>query len=336
MQDRRSEFDVTNTVQVSSPAAVRNAVYGLFSDLYPNQDFSLISDAFDEFTSMFTGEADGFEGCDTVYHDIQHTLDMTLAFSRLVAGHELQAEDADKLGEHRATVGIVVALFHDAGYIRRTHENEQSGSEHTRNHVSRGAALIRDYLNRHGLSEAADVASEIVHFTGEEVDHKDIQTDDTKYITVGHLLGTADLIAQMSDRCYLEKCRDRLFPEFVLGGLATKNNGNGNESQIVYESGIDLLRKTPGFFHDTSRKRLDGLFHKSYRYIESLFDGENPYMKSVEQNLNYLQVVIAHEMWPKLRRQPPCFTSDEYNLTDTQKMAQLKLEGIDSEDYEID
>jgi hypothetical protein len=38
---------------------------------------------------------------------------------------------------------------------------------------------------------------------------------------LGNMLGTADIIAQMADRCYLEKCRDRLFPEFVAGGLAS-------------------------------------------------------------------------------------------------------------------
>ena len=330
MQERHSEYDVTNTVQVSSPGAVRDAVRQLFASQYAELDFSLISDAFDEFTAMFTGEAEGFEGCDTVYHDIQHTLDMSLAFARLVVGHDLQVDEAAQLGPHRATVGMVVALFHDAGYIRRSHENEKSGSEYTRNHVSRGAALIRDYLARHGLSEAGDVASQIVHFTGEEMSHADIKTEDDKFITVGHLLGTADLIAQMSDRCYLEKCRDRLFPEFVLGGIAT--NGDNKNGKIIYESGIDLLRKTPGFFHETSRKKLDGLFRESYRFLEVLFDGENPYMKAVEQNLNYLQVVIAHEMWLKLRREPPCFTSESSSLSDTQELAQLKLDEIDLDD----
>ena len=43
---------------------------------------------------------------------------------------------------------------------------------------------------------------------------------DPRDIKLGHLLGTADMIAQMADRCYLEKCRDRLYPEFVLGGVA--------------------------------------------------------------------------------------------------------------------
>ena len=46
------------------------------------------------------------------------------------------------------------------------------------------------------------------------------QVADRRDITVGHLLGTADMIAQMADRCYLEKCRDRLYAEFVLGGVA--------------------------------------------------------------------------------------------------------------------
>ncbi|MEM7281309.1 MAG: HD domain-containing protein [Pseudomonadota bacterium] len=318
---------MTNTVQVSSPDAVRDAVQHLLQGQYPELDFSLVSDAFDEFTAIFTGEAEGFEGCDTVYHDIQHTLDMSLAFARLLVGHDRQVGDETRLGPDRAAVGMIVALFHDAGYIRRSHENEKSGSEYTRNHVTRGAALIRDYLNRHGLATAGDVASQVVHFTGEEIKHDDIEVDDSKYITVGHLLGTADLIAQMSDRCYLEKCRDRLFPEFVLGGIAT--NGDNKNGKIIYESGIDLLRKTPGFFHETSRKKLDGLFNKSYRFLEVLFNGENPYMQAVEQNLNYLQVVIAHEMWLKLRREPPCFTSERSSLSDTQELAQLKLNGID-------
>ena len=51
------------------------------------------------------------------------------------------------------------------------------------------------------------------------------------YRLLGNMLGSADIIAQMSDRCYLEKCRDRLFPEFVWGGLASAQ-GSGAESGL--------------------------------------------------------------------------------------------------------
>ena len=42
--------------------------------------------AFYDFERLFTGRYPGYLGCDTTYHDMQHTLDMTLALARLVAG----------------------------------------------------------------------------------------------------------------------------------------------------------------------------------------------------------------------------------------------------------
>ena len=38
-QDRRNDYDVTNTVQVSNPVAVRNAVHELFSSTFPGMPF---------------------------------------------------------------------------------------------------------------------------------------------------------------------------------------------------------------------------------------------------------------------------------------------------------
>ena len=65
------------------------------------------------------------------------------------------------------------------------------------------------------------------------------------------------MIAQMADRCYLEKCRDRLYAEFVLGGMALPIAANGGR-QVHYASGLDLLRQTPEFVAETRAKRLDG------------------------------------------------------------------------------
>ena len=65
----------------------------------------------------------------------------------------------------------------------------------------------------------------------------------------GHLLGTADMLAQMADRCYLEKCRDRLYAEFVLGDVAVHAGREG--VKVLYGSGLDLLRQTPKFIAST-------------------------------------------------------------------------------------
>ncbi len=97
---------------------------------------------------------------------------------------------------------------------------QANGAEFTRNHVSRGAEFLRHYLPQIGLGEWIEVASQIIHFTGYERPFAEIITHDARDVRLGHLLGTADMIAQLADRCYLEKCRDRLYPEFVLGGVA--------------------------------------------------------------------------------------------------------------------
>jgi hypothetical protein len=157
------------------------------------------------------------------------------------------------------------------------------------------------------MAEWVPVATKVVHFTGYEVQFDQIRLDDHRDRIVGHIVGTGDLIAQMADRCYLEKCRDRLYPEFVLGGIAMPNNKDGNPS-IKYRSGLDVLRQTPEFVQDVRRTRLDGEFASVYRHLEVLFNGRNPYMESIQANLDYLDEVLRTGGWPMLRRDPPCFT----------------------------
>jgi hypothetical protein len=157
------------------------------------------------------------------------------------------------------------------------------------------------------MAEWVPVATKIVHFTGYEVQFDQIRLDDPLDRRLGHLIGTGDLIAQISDRCYLEKCRDRLYPEFVLGGIAMPSNSEGQPS-VRYSSGLDVLRQTPGFIEEMRRTRLDGEFQGAYRSLEVLFNGRNPYIEAIDRNLEYLSEVLRTGRWPMLRRDPPCFT----------------------------
>ena len=174
-----------------------------------------------------------------------------------------------RLGAERAVVGLITGLFHDVGYLRRADDTDsRNGAEFTRTHVSRGARFLTDYLPAVGLAHWTPVVTEIIHFTGYEVPFARIEAKvpDPRDITLGHLLGTADMIAQMADRCYLEKCRDRLYAEFVLGGVALPFcDGN---PQVKYASGLDLLRQTPDFVMDVRTKRLDREFHRAYQLPE--------------------------------------------------------------------
>ena len=306
---RPNDFDVTGTVQVSSTAAVREAVETLCQATWNNFPFEPVTRAFNQFERMFAGEVPGYHGVDTVYHDLQHTLDVTLALARLMAGHDRTVLAAAQLGAERAAAGLIIGLFHDVGYLRRMDEDDcRHGAELTRVHVSRGAQFLADYLPQVQLSAWAPVAREIIHYTGYEVPFDRIVVADPKDKTLGHLIGTADMIGQMADRCYLEKCRDRLYPEFVLGGMALPISSNGGR-HVRYASGLDVLRQTPEFVSETRAKRLDGAFGGAYRHIEALYGGENPYIDMIDRNVGYLNRVLRSENWRLLRRNPPVFSA---------------------------
>ena len=325
-QDRRNDYDVTNTVQVSNPVAVRDAVQTLFAETFPGMPFDKLWLAFYDFERLFTGRYPDYEGCDTTYHDMQHTLDMTLALARLVVGHETSVEPPDRLGAARAQMAVITALFHDSGYIRHQERDADfsNGAEFTLYHVSRSADFLRRYLPELGLARDAGVSSMIVHFTGYELDIDEIELDDPRDIISGHLIGTADMIAQMADRCYLEKCRDRLYNEFVVGGVAVENASPG-EYVVRYKSGKDLLSKTPAFYQQVMRDRLNKKFSRAYRYAEVLYDGNNPYIDAIGANMTHLMRILETGNWSLLRREPAYYLGIAGAVKEIERLVKRQL-----------
>src|SRR5271157_2565230 len=105
---RRNDYDVSNSVQVSSTASVTAAVRELFAAGWPGEPFNRVATAFEEFDRLFGGRMPG-------YHDRQHSLDMTLAMARLLVGYEASVEAHLRFGSERAGMALVTSLFHDAG-----------------------------------------------------------------------------------------------------------------------------------------------------------------------------------------------------------------------------
>lgn len=120
----------------------------------------------------------------------------------------------------------------------------------------------------------------MVHYAVNEMAPARIRLPDKRWHNIGKMPGTADLIAQMSDRCYLEKYRDRLFPEFILGGMTVKVDEKGDET-LIYESPEDLLRKTPAVYENEVENRLDKLFSNVYSYEIAHFEGESHYINGL-------------------------------------------------------
>ena len=101
---RRNDYDVANSVQVSSTAAVSAAVRELYAAAWPGESFEKVAIAFDDFDKLFTGRMPGYHGVDTLYHDRQHSLDMTLAMARLLVGYERSVEARSRFGSERAAI----------------------------------------------------------------------------------------------------------------------------------------------------------------------------------------------------------------------------------------
>jgi hypothetical protein len=295
---RAGYMDVSNTVDVTDPTAVANAVTHILQAHYPDFALAPLARLFHDFNRLYSGSYPGYRACDVRYHNTQHVLDVTLAMARLLDGHARSHSGGNGPGlagldAELAMIGIAAALFHDSGYIRRTHDSRnKNGAAYTRIHVTRGIRFITDYLPQVGLDSMVGPCTRILHFTGYEVDPRDLKVANEREHLLGKLLGTADLLAQMADLEYVQKCRDYLYEEFAAGGLAGASS-SAMYKGAVYRSPEDLLRQTPGFMRTAIAVRLDGHFAGVHRYAAEHFDGRHLYMDAIRENGRSLEAMLA-------------------------------------------
>jgi hypothetical protein len=309
MRERRNDYDVTNRVNTTDPEDVSREICTIYQDLYQGATPEILGKAFTDLGQLYRGEYPGYHECDTDYHDVQHVLDVTLGMARLMDGC-VRATSAELINERLFRFGVVLALFHDCGYIRhRKDTRHANGAEYTSVHVSRGGRFLEEYLPRIGMADLAGTASRVIHFTGYEIAVDRIRVPGPEFRLIGNLLGSADILAQMADRCYLEKCYDRLYPEFVRGGIARKRLKDGSE-EIIFASAADLIFKTPRFYKGATRRLKEDL-GGCYGYIEDHFGGQNLYFDELEKNISHARAIAVEGDISLLRRRPPKTTEAE-------------------------
>lgn len=292
---RRNDHDVTDTVRTTDPGAVSVEVRRIYRELYPAAPSPVLKAAFGHAAQLYLGKHPAYHACEVPFHDLQHVLEVTLAMARLMDGYERSRRHGAPLPAELFCVGVLCALFHDVGYLRRRSDRRhRHGAEYTLSHVRRSAAFLREYLVCHGLARYAAAAARLVHYTGHERPVEAIRVDGDLMRRVGQMLGTADLIAQMSDRCYLEKRRDRLYPELAAGGLAGR----------LFRSGADVVRRSHTFYLGATQ-RLDLQLARAYEYAARHFGGENLYLDAMQRNARHALVVLRADHDSVLRRVPP-------------------------------
>jgi hypothetical protein len=232
---------------------------------------------------LFQGDYPGYRACNVSYHDLRHTLAVTLAVARLMHG---AVEAGNKLTEKDFTMGLVSALMHDTGYMQEDDDLLGTGAKYTLVHIERSIEFVRRYYADDPLFQNdLDSFSDILRCTGVSVSIGKINFVDETVKLLGKILGTGDLLGQMADRVYLEKLLD-LYDEFVEGGI--------NQ----FSSHLDLLDKTRGFYRIILKRFADDFDNVDrfarYHFRASWGVDEDLYRKAVENNLAYLDFVVTH------------------------------------------
>ena len=303
---RRNHYDVTNQICIADPLDVQGEVIRLLCRHDPRFDPAILSTAFRRFTELHAGVLPGYAAADTPYHDAQHSLDCTLGTARLIDGYNRAMPVGQRITPRRAVLGILTALFHDAGYIRRSGDRAGNGAAYTLSHVQRSGEFLERLLPSLGFAAEASLAGRLVHFTGYEMPLDTIDVQDPQDRALGFMIASSDLIVQTADRCYLEKCRDFLYPEFEVAGLAGAQQPSGPTP--LYADVDTLMRGTPQFNARLWEDRLDGYFGGIHGYFGVHFGGRfgapNPYTDAIKANLRRVKLAIRSGRFDDLRLRP--------------------------------
>jgi len=235
---------------------------------------------------------------------LRHSLDTALVMARLIAGYQSEQDGSPgALTPELGLLGVLLGLLHDTGFIRKTSEAALCGPQLMPEHESRSVEFARNYLETTSLANHAALAQLIfVTRLGSDLNQL-FARHEAPAITLGQMLGSADLLSQVSDRWYLERCYFHLYPELVLGGSDRVRTADGQE-QLLYRDAFDLLSKTPKFYENIVCKRLNQDFQQVTRHLTAHFAGADPYAAAIHCNLDRFARAVAEGPDSLLEREP--------------------------------
>jgi len=277
-----TENQLSNLVNMASPEGVLAEILSISRLLGPGSGFPGIEPVFLWTIELYSGNYRGFQACNTLYHDLHHITDTCLAMARLTHGAVI---DGASLSPRQMTVGLIAALAHDTGYLQEEHDREGTGSKYTADHVQRSMDFLRARKAEYGLSEEEAAACRtMILCTDLAAEFDEIAFPSQQVELLSKMLGTADLLAQMADRTYLEKLL------FLYYEFREANVGD-------YESEVDLLRKTVGFY-DIVAQRFENQLDSAGRYMLTHMASrwgihEDLYDKAIQDQRRYLQKIMG-------------------------------------------
>ncbi len=264
-----------------TPPEVLLEVKHIILSMFPKFDFLPFQGVFTDILKLFAGEYPGYHKCNTRYHDLNHTTDCLLVMARLMHGAVVTGI---KFDQKEINLGLIAALMHDTGYIQSVGDNTGTGAKYTLVHIERSNDFMRKYFLDHGYPLADFQACfNFLRCTGLDVKVDKIDFPSYNQALLGKMLGTADLIGQMSDKNYLAKL-PFLYQEFKEGGVPG------------FVDAMDLFKQTPSFWNmvkvrfATEFGQVDGYLRYHFRARWGI--DQDFYRKAIERNMECLHYFL--------------------------------------------
>ena len=286
--------DISRLISFNSADEVVHEVLEILRRVSSGFDTQPVRNVFAAVERLYNGEFPGYSACNTKYHDFDHAIDTFLAMARLIHGAVL---DNEPLSERQIITALAAAIVHDAGYIQEKSDTRGTGAKHKLNHEQRSM----DFLSRHGLefglsAEEIVAGRSIILCTDMDADISAIPFSSARIELLGKMLGTADLMAQLAGRLYLEKLL-YLYHECEEAGIG------------AHENEVDMLHKAVDFynlFYERLKTSLGGVDRFMRLHFASRCGiGKNIYHEVIERQKNYLgEILKMHPADPRndLRR----------------------------------
>ena len=237
---------------------------------------------FQDIVSLFNGKYPGYKASNTEYHNLEHTTMVTLATARLIHGF---SKGGFQFKPENILMGLLAALFHDSGLIQTKQDRKGTGAKYTIGHEKRSVHFMRKNLGKKRFSrQQMDDCAQLIKCTNLKIEVTDISFRSEEVENLGKIVGSADLLAQMADRHYLEKLI-LLFKEFEEAGIPG------------FASEKELLEKTEWFYKNVTQKRLthdfDNISSNMANHFKYRWDiGRDLYVESISNNIKYLKLLL--------------------------------------------
>ena len=283
IRDNDTLYELTDT---NSPSESLAEIKNILLLIDPPPDPSPIEKIYADIIRLFNGEFPGYRASNTKYHNLEHTCSTALATARLIHGLHVQGQ---VFSPRNVQLCLIGALFHDTGLIQTEEEVKGTGAQYAIGHEDRSIAVMEKYLTENGYSQE-DIrdCGHIIKCTELFFPIEDIPFESEEVRTMGKVLGTADLVAQMADKNYQEKL-PLLFLEFQEAGMEG------------FETPLELFRKTEEFYRSVARKRMTGVLGgvssaALYHFRERWKIDSNLYEESIKYNIRQMRETVMESL----------------------------------------